>query len=68
LGESDLRGVSSPLVRGEYALAVGDAEEEPEPGEVVAECVGPEAGLPVNSARVALRIPRSDCSQPSMRR
>jgi hypothetical protein len=25
----------SPLVRGEQALAVGDAEEEPEPGEVL---------------------------------
>ena len=30
----------SGLVRGEHALAVGDAEEEPEPGEVVAQRAG----------------------------
>src|SRR6266404_3456876 len=29
----------SGLVRGEHALAVGDAEEEPEPGDVIAQRV-----------------------------
>lgn len=35
-----LAGVFLRFVRGEQALAVGDAEEEPEPGQVVAERAG----------------------------
>jgi hypothetical protein len=51
----------SRLVRGDQALAVGEAEEEPEPGEAAAQGVG--AGLPVNRARDAVRQSRSDSSQ-----
>jgi hypothetical protein len=36
--------VDSWFVRGEDAFAVGDAEQEPEPGEVVAERVGAVGG------------------------